>query len=215
MFKRGSLFSQQISASLSKEGSTWKFNPPAAPHFGGIWEAAVKSVKYHLKRVVGETRLTFEEFSTLLCQVEACLNSRPLIPLWDDPHDLLALTPAHFLIGDVSLLFTEPRITEENIPLILRWRRTTQFVQRFWDVWSQAYLQQLQKRVKWKDEQPPVKVGDLVILKNELTPPTRWPLGRITSVFPAADGLIRVVEVKTATTTLKRPIVKIIRLFEE
>ena len=49
-----------------------------APHFGGLWEAAVKSTKHHLKCVVGQQRLNFEEFSTTSAQVEACLNSRPL-----------------------------------------------------------------------------------------------------------------------------------------
>lgn len=78
----------------------WKFITPGAPHHGGIYEAAVKSVKHYLVRVIGETTLTFEEYSTVLCQVEACVNSRPLGPLNDDPTSLNAITPAHFLIGE-------------------------------------------------------------------------------------------------------------------
>jgi hypothetical protein len=65
-----------LTASL---GLTWHFIPPAMPHFGGIWEAAVKSVKYHLRRVMGTNIFTFEELTTLTTQIEACLNSRPLI----------------------------------------------------------------------------------------------------------------------------------------
>ncbi len=57
----------------------WHFSPDKAPHFGGLWEAAVKSAKFHLERVVGEQQLTFEELTTVLCQVECCLNSRPLV----------------------------------------------------------------------------------------------------------------------------------------
>ncbi|XP_025155716.1 uncharacterized protein LOC112588803 [Harpegnathos saltator] len=88
-----------VAASLSNQGTTWKFMPPSAPHFGGLWEAGVRSVKHHLRRVIGEQALTFEEFATLLARIEACLNSRPLCPLTDDPQDLEALTPGHFLIG--------------------------------------------------------------------------------------------------------------------
>ena len=70
---------------------------------GGIWEAEVKSMKFHLRRFVGNTKLTFEEFCTLLCQVEAVLNSRLLCPLSNDPDNLQILTPGHFLIS-TSLL---------------------------------------------------------------------------------------------------------------
>ena len=70
MYRKGSEFSNFVAYSLSKDGTEWVFNPPAAPHFGGIWEAAVKSVKHHLKRVIGETKLTFEEFSTILYQID-------------------------------------------------------------------------------------------------------------------------------------------------
>ncbi|CAB0030524.1 unnamed protein product [Trichogramma brassicae] len=55
----------------------WHFNPPSSPHFGGLWESGVKSVKYHLKRMVGDRSFTFEEFSTLLAQIEAILNFAP------------------------------------------------------------------------------------------------------------------------------------------
>ena len=54
-------------------------HPERAPHFGGLWEAAVKSMKFHLKRVIANTKFTFEEFTTILTQV--CLNSRPLTPM--------------------------------------------------------------------------------------------------------------------------------------
>ena len=90
---------KKIIPQLSDKGIEWHFNPPAAPHFGGLWEAAVRSMKHHLKRVIGETTLTFEELSTLLTTIEACLNSRPISPISDDPTDLRALTPAHLIIG--------------------------------------------------------------------------------------------------------------------
>ncbi|XP_046402966.1 uncharacterized protein LOC124168742 [Ischnura elegans] len=107
LFQRSSNFTRTLAEALASNGTEWRFNPPTAPHFDGIWEAAVKSTKHHLRRVIGETKLTFEELSTLLCQVEACLNSRTLVPLSDDPNEIQALTPAHFLIQSSSYLIPE------------------------------------------------------------------------------------------------------------
>ena len=92
-----SAFLSTISCYLADNGTTWRFNPPAAPHFGGLWEAAVRCVKHHLRRVVGDITLTFEEMTTFLTQVEACLNLRPLQAQSDDPNDLEPLTPKSFL----------------------------------------------------------------------------------------------------------------------
>ena len=77
----------------SAQSITWKFIPEHAPHFGGLWEAAVKSAKLHLRKVVGENKLTFEEYSTVLTQVEACLNSHPLCSLPDSDDGIEALMP--------------------------------------------------------------------------------------------------------------------------
>ena len=77
----------------------WKFIPERSPHFGGLWESTVKSMKYHLKRVTTNVKLTFEEFSTVITQIEACLNSRPLVALSCNDDGIEALTPGHFLIG--------------------------------------------------------------------------------------------------------------------
>ncbi|XP_045534559.1 uncharacterized protein LOC123721125 [Papilio machaon] len=91
---------KQTANTLAMDGTQWHFIPPYSPTFGGLWEAGVKSMKGHLKRVL-TTNLTFEEMSTLLCQVEACLNSRPLTPIDDsdvdnvDPHCSTTRIPRH------------------------------------------------------------------------------------------------------------------------
>ena len=89
---------QTISEFCSTQCIQWKFIPPHAPHFGGLWESAVKSFKTHLHRVSRNVKLTFEEMVTVLTQIEACLNSRP-ITLLSSNSDLETLTPGHFLIG--------------------------------------------------------------------------------------------------------------------
>ncbi|XP_037931103.1 uncharacterized protein LOC119665916 [Teleopsis dalmanni] len=84
---------------LAAEKIEWHFIPPSSPHFGGVWEATVKFIKYNLKRVIGETKLTFEEMTTLLNQIEAVLNSGPLCYISSDIDSIDVLTPGHFLIG--------------------------------------------------------------------------------------------------------------------
>ncbi|XP_075210334.1 uncharacterized protein LOC142317665 [Lycorma delicatula] len=85
---------------------TWHFIPPRSPHFGSLWEAGIKTIKYHLKQVLGTNILSYDEFETLLIKIEACVNTRPLTSLSNDPNDLSPLTPAHFLTGGNPLSST-------------------------------------------------------------------------------------------------------------
>lgn len=91
----------------------WKFIPPLAPNFGGLWEASVKSFKHHFNRTIFNRLLTFEQFTTFCCEVEAILNSRPISPLSSDLNDFQALSPGHFLIGNT--LTSLPEINRENL----------------------------------------------------------------------------------------------------
>ena len=100
----------------------WKFIPEHAPHFGGLWEAAVKSTKTHLKRIIANVRLTNEEYSTVLTQIEACLNSRPLVPLnTADDDGIQSLTPGHFLIGQPLMALPDPSSLYHSVSLLHRW----------------------------------------------------------------------------------------------
>ena len=207
--------STQIYKDLRTSNTNWHFNPPGAPHFGGLWKAAVKSAKYHLVRVLGEKIPTFVELSTLLCRIEAILNSRPLLALSDDINDLDVLTPAHFLISRPSFLVPEPDRVSEKISLGKRWELYSQMVQHFWSRWSREYLTSLQERQKWFYPQKSLEVGDLVVIKDETCPPGKWPLARITAVHPGTDNLVRAVSLRTATSDLDRPAVKIISLLSK
>ena len=131
----------------------WGFIPPYSPHLGGLWEAGVKSCKYHLRRVMGNTLFTFEELTTSLVQIEACLNSRPLSPLSSDPSDLKPLTPGHFLIGEPLTSLPDNNLTDININHLDRWEMVQRSVQEFWKRWAAEYVSNLQSRVKWKTRQ--------------------------------------------------------------
>jgi len=200
---------KRISSFATQKGINFHLIPPCAPHMGGIWEARVKSMKFHLCRVVGNAKLTFEEFYTLLCQVEAVLNSRPLCPLSNDPDNLQVLTPGHFLIGTSLLALSDCSSTDLSSNRLSRWSHVQQMVQRLWKCWSHDYVHRLQQRNKWKDIQPNAKIGDVVLLKEDNLPPLAWKRAVISDIHTGRDRLTRVVTLRTAKGTLKRPVTKI------
>ena len=184
--------------------------PPRAPHFGGLWEAGIKSCKTLLRKIVGVQTLTFEELYTVLTQVEAALNSRPISPMSSDPNDLNVLSPGHFLIG--SPLDAWPDATDsKNLTLNpqQRWKLMQQLSRSFWTRWQAEYLNNLQHRSKWTKDVPNFQVGDLVLVKEDNNPPLVWPRARITRIFAGNDDVIRVVQLRTAAGTYNRPASKL------
>ncbi|GBN30213.1 hypothetical protein AVEN_226248-1 [Araneus ventricosus] len=200
---------EPVNKFFANESMKWKFNPPAAPHFGGLWEAAIKSAKLHLKMTTGKQILTYEEFLTLIFQIEACLNSLPLSSISEYPPELAILTPGHFIIGSALTTIHKENLLDEKLSSLKRWKLTQQLFQSFWKWWSSEYIISLQRRNKWQKTQQNVKLNDLFLLKDDNIPPLHWKLGRVTEVYPSADDKIRVVVVKTANGLLKRPIHKL------
>ena len=88
----------KIEGTLLKKGITWKFTPPHSSHMGGVWERRIRSVRKVLQGLIGEQRLDDEILNTLMCEVEAILNNRPITPTSDDINDLQALKPNHLLL---------------------------------------------------------------------------------------------------------------------
>ena len=205
-----------LSRFLSSQHVIWHFSPERAPHFGGLWEATVKSTKFHLKCVVGAQKLTYEELHTLLCQVECCLNSRPLLPLNSHPDDgVEVLTPGHFLVGRHLQALPELDHTCTKLPLLKRWSLCQALSQHFWKRWSQEYLQQLQRITKWRTPSRNIQPGDVVLIKEDSLVSTHWPMGRIVTTFPGKDGHIRVATVQTQSGIYKRPVAKLVLLLPQ
>ena len=199
----------KISSYLTNQNITWKFIPQRSPHFGGLWEAAVKSMKYHLRRIVGDLKLTYEELSTVLTQVEACLNSRPLVPLMFSDDNIEALTPGHFLIGRPLESLPDMSTSNDSLSLLKRWQMCQSLVKHFWKRWSTEYVTHIGRFTKWTQPTRNMQVGDLVIVREDSPLVTKWPLARIVKVYPGKDKLVRVATIKTKDGIYTRPITKL------
>ncbi|XP_050563300.1 uncharacterized protein LOC126912915 [Spodoptera frugiperda] len=149
LFNQESSMFKDIAAALATSQTEWHFIPPHAPNFGELWEAGVKSVKHHLRRVIGDSTLTFEELSTVLSQIEACLNSRPLSQGSSDPEDPVPLTPGHFLVGQPLVVAPDYNYENATVSTLRRWQLVQRMVQHFWRRWKQEYLTNFFQRHKW------------------------------------------------------------------
>ncbi|XP_058827824.1 uncharacterized protein LOC131687748 [Topomyia yanbarensis] len=199
----------KIQSKLASDGITWHMNPPKAPHFGGLWEAAVKVAKKHLHRQLGNARLSFEDMCTVLAQIEASMNSRPLTPLTEDPNDLNSLTPGHFLIGNAIHSMPNPDVRCIPTNRLDHYQRMQLLHQQFWHRWRTEYLQELQRETSVRSANTNIKPGQLVVILDEFLAPLKWPLARIISIHPGPDDLARVVTLRTAKGVIQRPVVKI------
>ncbi|XP_022827330.1 uncharacterized protein LOC111357037 isoform X1 [Spodoptera litura] len=198
------LLSQDLNVNTIDPGIHFSFIPAYTPHFGGLWESAVKSTKHHLRRILGLTNLNFEEMATCLIQVEAILNSRPLTPLSNDPSDLAPLTPAHFLIGRSLIMLPHSQVQNANINSLKRFHRIDVLKQHFWTRFAHEYIMWLQERTKWRRSSGELKEGTMVVIKDNNLPPLMWLLGRITHVLPGRDGVARVADILTKKGVIRR-----------
>jgi hypothetical protein len=194
---------EKVQIFLTDRHIQWRFNPPNSSHFGGLWEAAVKSFKRHFIRVIGTEILTFEHLNTLVVEIEAILNSRPLTPISSDSNDPPVLTPGHFLIGDTLTSLQEWDFKTIPPNRLSSWQRINQLKQHFWSRWYREYITELTKRNKWSK-------GTIVIIREDNVPSIHWLLGQVIKVHPGADGIIRTGTVQTAATILDRGIKRLV-----
>lgn len=201
--------SNEILEIAANENIKLRFLVPYSPHTGGLWESGIKSCKHHLRRIMGNARLTFEEFSTVLIQIEAVLNSRPMSPLSSNPSDLSPLCPAHFLIGRPMTAPPCTDLTDAAPHRLLRYDRVEQMRQHFWRRWSTEYVTELQARTKWKSSGQDLSPEMLVLVKEDNLPPLRWRLGRVIKTYPGKDGVSRVADVRVANGIIRRTFAKL------
>ena len=206
-----------ISHEAIRTSLQWHFSPPRAPHHGGLWEAGVRSMKALLRKLMSPYLLTFHELYTILTEAEAILNSRPLVPINStDVEDTLALSPGHFLIGRPLIA---PPIHKEDtvfqVSLLKKGNLDQRLKQELWSTWKTRYLQSMTARSKWKRSTHNYKVGDIVLLKDELLFNRNWPLARVTKIYPGDDGLTRTVDLFCQGKIFRRATNRLILIVED
>ncbi|XP_030596228.1 uncharacterized protein LOC115787620 [Archocentrus centrarchus] len=196
-----SLNHEQIQGALISNGVEWSFNPPAGSHHGGVWERMIRLVKRILNSVLHQQMLDDDGLHTVMCEVEAILNDRPITKLSDDPNDLEPLTPKPFSAEGQTTNANKEELTR-------RWKYRHRLVNEFWNRWRREYLQDLRSAHTRQTPNPmQLKTGDLVLIGDDKMPRLTWKTGLITEVFPGRDGLVRSCAVRTSTgTTLRRPV---------
>ncbi len=194
-------------------GITWHHIPPRAPHFGGLWEAAVKAMKLSLRKIVSPHPLTWPELTTLLAEVEATLNSRPISPLHaDDLDESNVLTPGHFLIGRPLRAPPTKLPSTGKLSLLRRWNLVERLQADLWKHWSTSYLASCAARSKWLRPGTALHEGDVVLVKDESLRSRSWPLAVIHKLHPGDDGISRVATIRCRGKTYLRPVNRLVCL---
>ena len=203
----------QIHNFLLQRNIKWIFNPPAGSHFGGVWERCIRSVRKVMKALMHQQTLDDESLATLMCEVEAIVNGRPITKLSNDPNDSEPLTPNHLLLLRNGPVVPPGTFKKDDNYSRRRWRQVQYLANVFWRRWINEYLPSLQQRQKWNSEQINLAVNDIVLVLDERTPRSSWPLGRVIEVHTnQRDGLVRSVKIKTSSSLLVRPVDKVILL---
>ena len=193
---------------INDRGIEWITIPPRAPHFCGLWEAAIKSLKRHLRRCVGTQILTHDELNTFVIQIEGIL--KPLTAMSADPNDCQPLIPAFFILGRSMNDFPSRNASEsdENLHLNVRLKLLEKLKSSFWKSWHRDYLATLQIRKRWLRSGPEFAIGDLVLIAEDNQPPLHWKMARIVDLYSGNDKMNRVAKFKSSGT-LMRVVVKL------
>ena len=180
---------------------------------GGVWERQIRTTRKVLSGLMEEYGhcLDEESFRTLMCEVDAIINSRPLTTASGEPGDLEPLTPNHILTTKSTVILPPPgKFQQNDVYMLRRWRRVQHLANLFWSRWKKEYLVVMQERSKWQNPQRNLVEGDIVLIREENVPRNFWSLALVLQVEPNGQGLVRSAVVKTQATTLRRPVNKLI-----
>ena len=165
-----------------------------------------------MRHILKQQVVSDETFHTVVVEVEAILNSRPLLPCSDDPNDLEPITPSQLLTLRPYATLPPGVFVKEDGILRNRHRQCQYLVNLFWSRFKKEYLTVLSQRQKWFRPKRNVQPGDLVLVVDANTPRSAWPLARVVKTFPGRDGYVRNCEIRTRENVFQRPIQKLILL---
>ncbi|CAJ0934476.1 unnamed protein product [Ranitomeya imitator] len=169
-----------------------------------------------MEKCKGAARLTHESLITFMAEAAAIINARPLVPVPNDPEELLLLTPATLLTQKTGLSSAPPGGFDAKDLYKRQWRQVQSLANTFWDRWHKLYLSTLQPRTKWQSTKPNLNIGDLVLVKDCQIHRNQWPLGLVTATFPSKDGNVRKVELRMTKEnepkTFSRPVSELVLL---
>ena len=219
-----------IKSFLLKNQIEFRFNPPSASHFGGVWERLIRSVRSILDGTLLQCShlLDDESLRTFMCEAAAILNGRPLtVDNLNDP-EMDVLTPNHLLTMKSRVLVSPPGVfCKADTYCVKRWRRVQYLVDQFWTRFRREYLHVLQTRRKWQAQSRNLACGDIVLIKDDNQPRNMWSLGRVVEAKASDDNLVRSVKVLLADrnldkagkrigsrTVYERPVHKLVLLLE-
>ncbi|XP_071085479.1 uncharacterized protein [Haliotis cracherodii] len=210
---------EQIQSFLSENKTSWIFNPPHSSHMGGVWERMIGISRRILDSMltdVSSKNFTHEVLTTLMAEVCAIVNARPIVPISSDPESPGILTPSTLLT--LKSEHVEEMVSDFQIKDLYKsqWRQVQSLADQFWGKWKNEYLHTLQRRHKWFSDEPNVSQDDVVLLKEKNTARNEWPIGVIEKAIPSTDGkvrkaVVRVIREKSATT-YTRPISEMVVL---
>ncbi|KAK0150375.1 hypothetical protein N1851_008532 [Merluccius polli] len=206
--------SNKLQVVLQQKGITWIYNPPAASHFGGVWERLIKQVKQALLSLTKDQILDDESLHTFICEVEAIMNSRPLTMNSDSPNDLEPLTPNHLLLLKGQPILPPGLFQKSDMYSRRRWKQVQYLADIFWKRWVREYLPNLQERQKWLKQKRNYANGDIVLIADPTAPRGSWMLGRVVDTKKDSKGIVRSLTLKTKTSVIDRPITKVCLLLE-
>ncbi|XP_046547595.1 uncharacterized protein LOC124257539 [Haliotis rubra] len=212
---------EPIKRFLSDNKASWIFNPPQASHMGGVWERMIGVVRRILDSMlanVSHRNLTQDVLTTLMAEICAIVNARPIVPVSSDPEVPGILSPSSLLT--LKSDHAENLVTNCNMTDLYQsqWRLVQALAEQFWSRWKTDYLHTLQARRKWFDSKPNIEQGDVVLLREKDTVRNEWPIGLVENAIQSEDGKIRkaVIRVirKNSVLKLTRPITELVLLMK-
>ena len=198
----------------SRKGVQWHFNLQAAPWWGGMFERLVRSTKRCLKKTLHNARLTYEELLTVLSEIQAVINNRPLTFLYDEPADE-ALTPNHLLFGrKINFEASDYKVPIET-DVSNRYIYLQSIIDHYWKRWRTEYLTELREHHKVKKGlgEPDIEINDVVIIEEDKQPRQNWRMGVVQEFVKSRDNKRRGAVVRYINNdkncTIRRPINKL------